>query len=119
MERPESPESSQWVTVCLGLLAPPAAWEPNLNAARARIAARSDAVSFIEPTLFPAQPVIARLAAIVRETNSNSRATWKAAGECGAFRRSNFGFFSRFRSAEETMGGSTLPAASAKTAAGP
>jgi hypothetical protein len=43
MERPESPESSQWVTVCLDLLAPPAAWEPNLNAARARIAARSDA----------------------------------------------------------------------------
>jgi len=43
MERPESPESSQWVTVCLVLLAPPAAWEPNLNAARARIAARSDA----------------------------------------------------------------------------
>lgn len=42
MERPESPES-QWVTACLDLLTPPAAWEPNLGAARARIAARSGA----------------------------------------------------------------------------
>jgi len=59
------------------------------------------------------------LAAIVREKNSNSRATREAAGECGEFRISDFGFFSRFRSTEETMGGSTLPAVSVKTAAGP
>jgi hypothetical protein len=66
-----------------------------------------------------AHPIIARLAAIVREKNSNSRATWKAAGEYGEFRISDFGFFSRFRSAEETMGGSALPAISLTTAAGP
>ena len=42
MERHESPES-QWVTACLDLPTPPAAWEPNLGAARTRIAARSGA----------------------------------------------------------------------------
>ena len=43
MERPESPESSRWVTASLDLLTPPAGWEPNLSAARTRFEARSDA----------------------------------------------------------------------------
>jgi hypothetical protein len=62
---------------------------------------------------------MARPAAIVREINSNSSATREAAAECGEFRISDFGFFSRFRSGEPTMGRFALPAVSVKTAAGP
>ena len=44
MDTPErnesSPDFGQWTEVCSALLAPPADWEPNLNAARARFKAR-------------------------------------------------------------------------------
>ena len=40
MENQERNELSQWTEECAALLAPPADWEPNLNAARARFEAR-------------------------------------------------------------------------------
>ena len=40
MENHERNELSQWIEGCAALLAPPADWEPNLNAARARFEAR-------------------------------------------------------------------------------